>query len=117
MKKLYYTWKEFEQDIDVLARRIKKWKRKFNGIYGMPRGGLPLAVALSHKLNLPLLLGGVTAKTLVVDDIADSGSTLTPYQERHACIVTIFYHPKSRVEPALWLRKKTADWIVFPWEV
>lgn len=116
MKKQYYTWKEFERDQDILAKRIKKSKRNFNGIYGIPRGGLPLAVALSHKLNLPLLLGGVTAKTLVVDDIADSGSTLNPYQERSAFIVTIFYHPKSLVKPALWLHKKTVDWIVFPWE-
>ena len=116
MKKQYYTWKEFERDCKILAKRIKNLKRNFNGIYGVPRGGLILAVVLSHKLNLPLLLGGVTDKTLVVDDIADSGSTLYPYKDRRACIVTLFYHPKSRVEPALWLRKKMVDWIVFPWE-
>lgn len=116
MKKQHYTWQEFEKDIPELVRRIKKLRRRFDGIYGIPRGGLPLAVKLSHHLNLPILAGGVTSKTLVVDDVADTGSTLLPYRERRAIIVTLFWHPKSKVRPHIWLRKKEADWIVFPWE-
>lgn len=115
MKKQRYTWDDFEKDIPKLVREIKKTRKHFNGIYGIPRGGFPLAVKLSHHLNLPILIGGVTSKTLLVDDVADSGSTLLPYVGRKATIVTLFYKPWSKVEPDIWLRK-TENHIVFPWE-
>ena len=120
MKKRQYTWQEFEKDIPELVRRIKATKRKFNGIYGIPRGGLPIAVKLSNDLNLPLLIGGVTSKTLIVDDVADSGSTLLPYISRRATIVTLFLADKSKIRPHIWLHKKAAkgkEWVVFPWEI
>ena len=120
MRKQRYTWQEFEKDIPELVRRIKKFARRksgFDGIYGIPRGGLALAVKLSHHLNLPILIGGVTSKTLVVDDVADTGSTLLPYHDRKATIATLFWHPKSKVKPHIWLRKKESGWVVFPWEV
>ncbi len=97
---------------------IKKFARRkggFDGIHGIPRGGLPIAVKLSHELNLPILIGGVTKNTLVVDDVSDTGSMLAPFKDREAIIVTIFYKPWSKVVPDIWLRK-TEDHIVFPWE-
>ncbi len=115
----YYNWIAFENDVQNLARMIKKLEKSrkgFEGIYGIPRGGLPLAVKLSHELNLPMLLGGVTKNTLVVDDIADTGATLSPYKDREVVIVTLFYRTRSKIEPKIWLHKNDADWIVFPWE-
>lgn len=114
-KKQKYTWEEFEKDVPKLVKEIKRLGKKFDGIYGIPRGGLPLAVTLSHRLNLPILIGGVTKNTLVIDDVADSGSTLLTYAERKATIVTIFYKPWSKVKPNIWLRK-TENHVVFPWE-
>jgi len=115
MKKQAYTWAEFEEDIPKLVAKIKKLNRRFDGIYGIPRGGLAISVKLSHHLDLPLLIGGVTSKTLLVDDVADTGATLLPYVGRDATIVTIFYKPWSKVEPDIWIRK-TENQIVFPWE-
>lgn len=115
MKKRHYTWREFDKDTKKIAGKIKRSKKRFDGIHGIPRGGLTLAVSLSHLLNLPILIGGVTKNTLVVDDVSDVGSTLTPFKERKATIVTIFYKPWSKIEPDIWLRK-TKDHIVFPWE-
>ena len=46
----YFTWKEFDQDVEYIADKCKFLK--FSGIYGIPRGGLCLAVALSHRLNV-----------------------------------------------------------------
>mgnify|MGYP001564559915 CR=1 FL=1 len=114
-KKEKYTWTEFEEDTSKLAAKIKRLRKKFDGIHGIPRGGLTLAVKLSHLLNLPILIGGVTKNTLVVDDVADTGSMLMPFKERKATIVTIFYKPWSKVVPNIWLRK-TENHIVFPWE-
>ncbi|MDA1334575.1 MAG: phosphoribosyltransferase [bacterium] len=115
-EKQKYTWQEFDEDVNLLAEKIKATNKKFDGIYGIPRGGLPIAVALSHRLDLPMLMGGANEKTLVVDDIADSGSTLKPYRDRKSTIVTVFYHPSSTTEPNIWLRNKEQKWIVFPWE-
>ncbi len=114
----FYSWDDFQKDIPELVRRIKKLSRKkggFDCIYGIPRGGLVIAVKLSHELNLPLLMGGVTKKTLVVDDVADTGSMLMPLKERNAAIATLFYKPWSKVVPDIWLRK-TRNYIDFPWE-
>ncbi|OGF69537.1 hypothetical protein A3C73_03810 [Candidatus Giovannonibacteria bacterium RIFCSPHIGHO2_02_FULL_44_11] len=114
MKKQAYTWAEFEEDIPKLVAKIKKLNRRFDGIYGIPRGGLVLAVRLSHELNLPLVMGGVTKNTLVVDDVSDTGSMLAPLKERKATIVTIFYKPWTKAMSDIWMRK-TENHIVFPW--
>ena len=52
--------------------------KQIKNIYAIPRGGLPLAVSLSHRLNLPIIMNEteISPQTLVVDDIFDSGATL-----------------------------------------
>lgn len=125
------TWKDFEQAIQTLMSLMRDEKLDF--IYGIARGGLPLAVALSNRLNVPLLqsveeLDEVEAKDklciLVVDEISDEGKTL-------AKSVGLFLnHPKVRiVKIATWFKRtgfinphyfvkevKANDWVVFPWE-
>lgn len=114
-KKLYYTWQEFDADTRRIVSKIKNIRRhNFDGVWGPPRGGLPLAVVLSHALNIPLLLKP-TKKTLICDDIADTGRTLDQFNNKNI-IVTIFYHNQSMVVPNIWLRQKKDKWIVFPWE-
>ena len=74
--KQYYTWAEFDKDIGKIIR----WAggRNFKSVYGIPRGGLVVEVAISHRLGLPLKLKmeELDRDTLIVDDIADSGRTL-----------------------------------------
>lgn len=90
-------------------------KRRFAGVYGFPRGGLPLAVWISHRAGLPLLLAPAK-DALLVDDIADTGVTLFKYKDSHF-IATMFYHRQSSVVPSFWMFEKQDEWIVFPWEV
>ena len=121
-KYLFHTETDFKKDIPVLVKKIREIERTkmggFNGILGIPRGGLPLATYLSHQLNLIMALGGATKNTIVVDDIADTGKTLAPYVDRESVIVTLFYHRQSIVIPHIWLHEKTPDiyQIVFDWE-
>ena len=51
MKKL--SWKEFDECTYSIYKKCKN--KNLKGVYGFPRGGLCLAVALSHSLGLPLL--------------------------------------------------------------
>lgn len=110
-----YTWNQFDKDTKKIATILKRRGRAFDGVYGPPRGGLPLAVALSHALNIPMLAAPHSKNTLIVDDIADTGETLKKYAKKNL-IATIFYHPQSSFVPTIWLRKKGPGWILFPWE-
>ena len=88
--------------------------KSFFGVYGFPRGGLPLAVWISHKAKLPLLMSPYR-NALLVDDIADTGATLLRYKDTNY-IATMYYHRQSLVKPDFWLVEKRDKWIVFPWE-
>ena len=46
----YFTWSEFDKSVEEIADKCRF--KEFSGIYGVPRGGLCLAVALSHKLKI-----------------------------------------------------------------
>ena len=49
----YFTWGEFDKSVEQIADKCRF--KVFSGIYGVPRGGLCLAVALSHKLKIELI--------------------------------------------------------------
>ena len=103
-------WITYEQDEEIGA------------IYGLPRGGQPIAVELSHKLKLPLIMNYYDRKVvtdkklLVVDDIADTGHTLKDFENPHNIICTLHYHEDSLVLPDYYVKLKGDDWIVYPWE-
>ena len=67
------SWIEFDECINSIYEQCKN--KDFVGVYGFPRGGLCIAVALSHSLGLPLLEQPKN-NSLIVDDIYDSGYTL-----------------------------------------
>ena len=114
--KTFVSWAGFEADVDHLVKQIKYSGKEYNGVFGIPRGGLILAVRLSHKLNIPMLLGGLTEKSLCVDDIADSGNALRPYMERTKCdVMTLFRSKHCTLNPTLWVHD-SENWVVFPWE-
>ena len=60
----YFTWSEFDKSVEHIAKKCNFLK--FSGIYGVPRGGLCLAVALSHKLKIKLI-SKPTKYSLIVD--------------------------------------------------
>lgn len=117
-EKYFYAWKEFDRDI----KKIAKWARgeDFTNIYGIPRGGLVVAVVLSHHLDLPVVLtiSEISDKTLVVDDISDSGSTLAKLESKISAkpkVATLFFHKDTKRIPDFYIHQKTG-WVVFPWE-
>lgn len=121
MAKVFVTW----QDVDVFVEHFKTQHQgvQFTGVYGIPRGGLVLAVMLSHKLHIPMLASPVEG-CLIVDDICDSGESLLHYvnntsggQQNDYYIVTMYYKPNTlNVTPDFYGATKYEDWIVFPWE-
>ena len=63
----YFTWGEFDKSVEYIADECKFLD--FSGIYGIPRGGLCLAVALSHKLKINLISEPIK-NSLIVDDLS-----------------------------------------------
>ncbi len=114
-RQIELTWGVYGILIKQLAIQIINSKHKFDGIYGVPRGGLPIAVSLSHSLKLPILLYP-TEKTLVVDDISDTGKTLQSHKNK--CIATLYSTKWTKTKPDYYVGEKLnkKDWIVFPWE-
>ena len=111
MKKL--SWKEFELCVLSISKECKN--KNFEGVYGFPRGGICLAVALSHSLSLPLL-DKPKNNSLIVDDIYDTGYTLEKNKHLKGTETHVWV---SRIKPTWWKSYKyikEKEWIVFPWE-
>jgi len=109
----YFTWDEFDKSVEYIAKKCKSFN--FSGIYGVPRGGLCLAVALSHKLKINLI-SEPKKNSLIVDDIYDTGFTLNNFKDIQGAKFFVLF---SRVEPKWWNTvniSKKKEWIVFPWE-
>jgi uncharacterized protein len=132
-KKFYsFTWSQFDDCVDYITQAIKAQNLEFKGVGGLPRGGLPLAVALSHRLEIPYIdfndksafkkINEQGSNYLLVDDISDSGTTFID-------ILAKTKGPVNIVTAALLRRRGSAytpkfigmeiigeEWIVFPWE-
>lgn len=69
--------------LDRLEKKILQSNTKYENIYGIPRGGLIVAVCMSHRLKLPLITSRslITDKTIIMDDICDTGITLNRFKE------------------------------------
>ena len=74
--KVTLDWEEIERLIEILCENIVTKIPTIDSVLGIPRGGLIPAVLISHRLELPLVTLP-EPHTLVVDDIADSGKTLS----------------------------------------
>ena len=109
----YFSWREFDQSVDYIANQCKEMK--LTGIYGVPRGGLCLAVALSHKLNLKLIEKPLK-NSLIVDDVYETGITLSNFKNIEG---VNFFVLVSKKKPIWWKSVDLSlkeEWIVFPWE-
>jgi hypoxanthine phosphoribosyltransferase len=109
----YFTWSDFDKSVEHITNRCKNFE--FSGIYGVPRGGLCLAVALSHKLNIKLISEPLK-NSLVVDDIYETGITLNTFKDIEGAMFFVLF---SKIKPTWWntvFISKKSEWIVFPWE-
>jgi len=157
VKKRYIDCKESEGLVANIIRHLQKDNKKITAVVGIVRGGLTPAVMLSHYYDCPLHVldyslrdrndaqeftpndGQVLSKAmlttekggyvLVVDDINDSGDTLTAIKNfiideqmplDNWLYATMLEKCTSRFDcdyyGELIIDEKCNDWIVFPWE-
>ena len=109
----YFTWTEFDKSVEHIASKCNFLE--FSGIYGVPRGGLCLAVALSHKLKINLISKPIK-NSLIVDDVYETGITLNNFKDIEGAKFFVLF---SKIKPTWWnsvFISKKNEWIVFPWE-
>ncbi len=151
MKETKLTWKGFEKLTDILCEKIKEKKNEYKWIIGLARGGLIPSTTLSHKLGVNLGVFSISSyngkekvkfqkdlyvsmigqfkpneKVLIIDDIADSGESLSETVKsikkidpdvKQIDTAVLYYKPKSIITPTYYSKKiKNDDWIIFPWE-
>ena len=107
--------------IPVLARGVAqrilaylahtKTPRPSLRLYGVPRGGVPVAFAVAYELVALYDIEAVVVDSpeeadFIVDDIVDSGST----KEQHRVYGKPFYALIDKQSGTI------DDWVVFPWE-
>ena len=92
----YFTWSEFDKSVEQIANKCKF--KKFSGVYGVPRGGLCLAVALSHQLKIELISEPIK-NSLIVDDIYETGITLTTFKNIEGAMFFVLF---SKIKPTWW---------------
>ena len=121
--------------------------RAVHTIVGVTRGGLIPAIILSHELEKPMCCADYSSKDgagddkrttscgelpdlpygaplLIVDDICDTGRTLSElwseYTERGHIVHTaaLYYKVGSEFKPTFFAEEISEDapWVVFPWE-
>ena len=109
----YFSWSEFNESVDQIANKCRL--KEFSGIYGVPRGGLCLAVALSHKLKIELISEPIK-NSLIVDDVYETGITMSNFKDIEGAMFFVLF---SKIKPTWWNTvhiSKRNQWIVFPWE-
>ena len=109
----FFSWKEFDKCVEHIANECKLLD--LSGVYGVPRGGLCLAVALSHKLNINLITKPIK-NSLIVDDIYETGVTLNKFKDIEGAMFFVLF---SKINPTWWNSVHVSEkneWIVFPWE-
>ena len=109
----YFTWNDFDKSVEHIANKCNFFE--FSGIYGIPRGGLCLAVALSHKLKINLISEPIK-NSLIVDDIYETGITLNTFKNIEGAMFFVLF---SKNNPTWWSSvhiSEKSQWIVFPWE-
>ena len=109
----YFSWCEFDKSVEYIANKCKFLE--FSGIYGIPRGGLCLAVALSHKLKINLISEPIK-NSLIVDDVYETGITLNALKDIEGAKFFVLF---SKIKPIWWNTVHITEknqWIVFPWE-
>jgi hypoxanthine phosphoribosyltransferase len=153
-----YTYSEFCEGLDIIEKSIRDSGWLPDYIVGIVRGGAVPAVHLSHRLNVPVVMvQWCTRKTfapefarehngwipedlhdgkniLVVDDIVDSGVTITELLEdwrsstaglgslpvANLRKATIYYNTTQEVAVDYYHRtidrSEDNSWIRFPWE-
>lgn len=140
------SWDQFHRDCRALAWRLNG-AGPFEAIVSITRGGLVPSAIVARELGVrmidticivsygefkqletlevlkdvaPAISGADPRKTLVVDDLVDTGKTAQLVRQKlpGAHIATVYAKPKGRPQVDTFVTEVSQDtWIYFPWDL
>lgn len=145
----FCSWSDFDLYITDIEKQLlaSQWTPDY--IVGVKRGGLIPAISLSHRFNKPLIMMSCqlrdskdkevrlyeveeisnTNKVLIVDDICDSGITMSQimiqffshlFAPNNVKTCSLFFNTDQKFIVDYYAkeidRSKDDRWIIFPWE-
>lgn len=106
----------FQRACWELSEKLKNyvWIDEIDSIYPVPKNGAYVAIELSEFLRLRINLDP-GAKSLIVDDLVDSGKTLSDkrYKNYHKAVL---FHKSRLPKSVVSLGSVGNTWLKFPWE-
>ena len=140
--KMHITWEEFHQHTKHLAQKIKN-NGDYNKIIAISRGGLIPAGIIAYELDIrdtqainissydgekqrqlgdikiDANVGDVDEKTLVVDDLSDTGTTFKLIRQLFpkATLAAVYAKPVGLNYVDVYSLDIPDKWIVFPWDI
>ncbi len=142
----YVSWPEYGNLAEALAEKVRASGKAFDLVVGIVRGGLPVAMVVSDRLDVridfinvksyvgigergaPRILSTLTEeisgrRVLVVDDLVDQGDTMETVKAHLLAqapalleVAVMFKKPWTKIEPDYFL-EVVDRWVVFPFEL
>jgi len=114
----YCSDEKYRVGVDKLAQGIKKSGRVFDGVFGIPTGGMIIAGWLRYRLGLRIIVDPtkITRDTLIAEDIVDKGDTLQFLFEWlgfKPFVCTLYWNRQSSIKPDIYIYEKKL-WVQFP---
>jgi len=119
VKKVFLSWDDVYSLLDVIYAQVKG---KVEYVTGIPRGGTIIAILFSHRFNIQYMNNPSPhyPSLLVLDDIADSGKTLSEIKNKYPNLIygVLHYKDISTFKPDYYgeMISENYGWIVYPWE-
>ena len=142
VEKVYISWEDFHQHAKLLAAKIKQ-SGEYDKIIAISRGGLLPAGIISYELDIrntqavnissydgeqrrnlddvevDINVGEVDEKTLVIDDLSDTGATFRLLRTMfpRAKFAAVYAKPNGAAFVDIYAQDIPDKWIVFPWDI
>ena len=140
--KIFLNWENLHADLKFLAQEISQ-RGSFSKIVAISRGGLVPAGILAYQLDIrhvitfnissydkdkqhelemledPEKIEQIDEKTLIVDDMVDSGQTFTFLKKffPKATYVSVYAKQRGKSLADFYAKELPDQWIVFPWDI
>lgn len=105
---IYLTHKDIIEAAENVAHCISPGAR----LYGVPRGGIPVAYLLSGMVPQASVVDSPAEATHIVDDLVDSGRT----RDRYPDLPFVALFGKETLPKNTSVGFQRSGWLVFPWE-
>lgn len=106
-KQTKITHTEIQDRVGILAEKVLTFTGKAPAIYGVPRGGIPVAYLLLRHIPGAYVVDSPVTADIIVDDLIDSGTTKNHHEDHYAKPFLALYDK---------CKERELGWLIFPWE-